>query len=79
MDDYRVEGYEQPHSRIALRSFPKHISVWPEDDWSGITDPKPRRRLQSRPNQRARRKFSMLELDLSFLLQHVAQELIICL
>lgn len=41
---------------IALRPLSQRIGLWPEEDWSGITDPKTRRRLQNRLNQRARRK-----------------------
>lgn len=50
---------EQPSKkRIALRPFSERLSAWPEEDWSGITDPKTRRRLQNRLNQRARRKYN---------------------
>ncbi|PWY66366.1 hypothetical protein BO94DRAFT_591181 [Aspergillus sclerotioniger CBS 115572] len=41
--------------RIRLRQLSERIAAWPEDDWSGISDPKMRRRLQNRLNQKARR------------------------
>ncbi|GAB1199539.1 hypothetical protein APSETT444_008889 [Aspergillus pseudonomiae] len=41
--------------RICVRQFSERITAWPEEDWSGISDSKQRRRLQNRLNQRARR------------------------
>ncbi|KAB8263307.1 hypothetical protein BDV32DRAFT_119166 [Aspergillus pseudonomiae] len=41
--------------RICVRQFSERIATWPEEDWSGISDSKQRRRLQNRLNQRARR------------------------
>ncbi|KAJ6031454.1 hypothetical protein N7540_002186 [Penicillium herquei] len=47
-----TEGPSQ--KRITVRSRSERLYLWPEEDWSGITDPKTRRRLQNRINQRAR-------------------------
>jgi hypothetical protein len=41
---------------IRIQHFSERITVWPED-WSGISDPKLRRKLQNRLNQRALRKY----------------------
>lgn len=41
---------------IALELLSERLSAYPDEDWSGITDPKTRRRLQNRLNQRSRRK-----------------------
>ncbi|KAJ5972723.1 uncharacterized protein N7479_002641 [Penicillium vulpinum] len=46
---------EPSKKRIALRPFSERLCAWPDEDWSGITDPKTRRRLQNRVNQRSRR------------------------
>ncbi|KOC17580.1 hypothetical protein AFLA70_149g002190 [Aspergillus flavus AF70] len=40
--------------RICVRQFSERMTAWPEEDWSGISDSKQRRRLQNRLNQRAR-------------------------
>jgi hypothetical protein len=57
--DSRAESAEK---RIHLQHFSEQITVWPEDDWSGISDPKQRRRLQIRLNQRVLREFHYLGL-----------------
>lgn len=54
--DHRPEGLPAPERQIVLRPFSQRLRAWPDDDWSGITDPKQRRRLQNRVNQRAQRK-----------------------
>ncbi|KAL4782552.1 hypothetical protein BJX76DRAFT_358817 [Aspergillus varians] len=41
--------------RIYVGKLSERITAWPEEDWSGVSDPKQRRRLQNRLNQRARR------------------------
>ncbi|KAE8150282.1 hypothetical protein BDV25DRAFT_172278 [Aspergillus avenaceus] len=50
-------GYdvETADNRICVRQFSDRIMEWPEEDWSGISDPKQRRKLQNRLNQRVRR------------------------
>ncbi|KAE8133568.1 hypothetical protein BDV38DRAFT_257972 [Aspergillus pseudotamarii] len=47
--------------KICVRQFSERITTWPEEDWSGISDSKQRRRLQNRLNQRARRLRNKLE------------------
>ncbi|OGM51063.1 hypothetical protein ABOM_000290 [Aspergillus bombycis] len=47
--------------RICVRQFSERITAWPEEDWSGISDSKQRRRLQNRLNQRARRLRNKLD------------------
>lgn len=51
--------------QIALRMSSQRRSVWPDEDWSGITEQKTRRRLQNRLNQRARRKSASHSLPTS--------------
>ncbi|KAL2850233.1 hypothetical protein BJY01DRAFT_233306 [Aspergillus pseudoustus] len=41
---------------ILVSQFSNRITAWPDSDWSGISDPRTRRRLQNRVNQRALRK-----------------------
>jgi hypothetical protein len=43
---------------IAVEHMPQQIELQaPEDDWTGITDPKQRRKLQNRMHQRLYSKF----------------------
>ncbi|KAJ6088727.1 hypothetical protein N7486_009988 [Penicillium sp. IBT 16267x] len=51
--DPLVEGLSD--RQIALRLSLQRRIAWPDEDWSGITEQKTRRRLQNRLNQRARR------------------------
>ncbi|KAL4966955.1 uncharacterized protein BDV14DRAFT_33846 [Aspergillus stella-maris] len=46
---------ETGDKRIRVQKLSERITTWPEDDWSGVSDPKQRRRLQNRLNQRVRR------------------------
>jgi hypothetical protein len=43
---------------IQIQHFSERITAWPDEDWSGISDPKERRKLQNRLNQRALRKYT---------------------
>jgi hypothetical protein len=51
-----------PNGHIVLRSFSQRITAWPDGDWSGISDPKLRRKMQNRLNQRVRRKPELLNV-----------------
>lgn len=54
----RINGpqAETGDKKIHVQKLSERITAWPEDDWSGISDTKQRRRQQNRLNQRVRRK-----------------------
>lgn len=57
----RINGpqAETGDEKIHVQKLSERITTWPEEDWSGVSDPKQRRRLQNRLNQRVRRKLQL--------------------
>lgn len=48
----------QQYDMIPLASMPQQAGVrTPQDDWTGVIDPKERRKLQNRVNQRLYRAY----------------------